>query len=1370
MAKIKIKAVPKMQTGGYAPLTSQERDAWERMQSAAYEQGFLGSEHNRQPGVDFMRQYGVDPNRLSAYQADLLEQRNVAPWGRPGAYMAKGPETTFSNVDAFYGPKTARERYGQYSIKEGNKPAVNFGTDWKAATAYSNQLEAARQAEYKDYGKPEANINYQAPEAPVTTPAPRATGLAATGFPTREEAITKYKARKASGQELPSNYFTGKGNADYSIDSLRRTGKGSDEFAYGGSTKKIRISGVPTMATGGYANKDASHGYGNQQLGQSYALNRFWNTPAGYPFTTSKVNPYGKVGNTLPEAKDGGDINAEKQEMVLGDFDQDGQQELMNVDGPPHTQGGKDVNVPSNSFVFSDTKDLKIKDPQILAMFGMAPKRGGYTPAQIAKKYDLNKFKKILDDPNADDASKKTAQLMNDNYLSKLNRLASVQESMKGAMGMEHHDPQRGQVPAEEAPVQEVGNMDQGGTEMMQPEEMMMEYGGAPKYQTAGIFNSKYTNFLNSAKQDLQKLYPGKSVNIVETSTYRHPSTQAGLVKKGASTTDVSLHAVNAAKDFQILVNGKPVNDPELYHDVLWKNAERNGLYHLDPKGFGAKDLGHIGVIEEDGKSTYGRLIDAYPQIKNTKEFNALFEHVKNRVGSGNPTPKELLVYNQLQGQRYEPELWYKPMYPATENATSPLQETVTKSKVSRPVNLPIKKGILTAREVPVPPVLQTDTDNENSNVNINDWVMSEYKGQIQRPTMQYAGLYPTTLQSLGTVPNWQEAIPVSQWTPNTNANQQVAKTVPSPYKMQPSVAKQQQNPELPYNEFLDIVGRNPNLDRLPITGPSSPYSLEEYPVPWAGTNYQMQGQEVLPLRPLSVSPQTSAATAVNVPPMTPFVSTDTEALVTNENKKKNRTAKQRTGIFANPNLYGDVMNLAQMAQLRKFVPYEPVPQAVIPETVFMDPTRAIAAQQEMARNAMEMAGQSANARAARATGLAYQGEAGKQAADTIAQYANQNVAIANQANAQAAQITNQLMAMEANRMAELNKGNFLAARDYQREMGRLQAEWADRKQKQHDTAVKTAWLNKTSPYFNIDPYTQMPVFKPGDAEARYWKDIKGGSDGNFPDMISKLMSEKGWSFEQALAALTKGTGTVKTQHTDPVTGDKTTSTGTAAGKYGGMMRYGGSHMAMPEMAPYYQIGGNFIPLAGGPDVSFNAVDNTAYTMPVQSTEPLEIETEQSPLKGLSSKKASRRDIATITNNPGNMIYSPKFGKLFGAVDSGIKQRDGKGHFAMFPDLNTGFKAYQTQLFGEVDGVMKSNYYKKDTTVNQALKTWSNNGYDGSIYPEVKNKKLSELTMAERNELAKRQIKHESGDMYKLLRERGVFKKYGGSALQKFIR
>jgi hypothetical protein len=255
MAKIRIKAVPKMQTGGYAPLTPQERDAWERMQSAAYQQGFLGSKSDRQPGIDFMRQHGLDPNRLSAYQADLLEQRNVAPWGRPNTYMAKGPKTSFSNIDAFYGPETARERYGQYSVKQGNKPAVNFGTDWKAATAYSDQLEAARQKEWENYGKTETNINYQAPEAVVTAPASRPTGLAATGFPTPEEAVAKYKANKAAGNVDNSPEMK------YSID----TGD-ADYMAYGGATKKIRITGTP-MAK-----------YGGQQAGHGYALDRFWSS------------------------------------------------------------------------------------------------------------------------------------------------------------------------------------------------------------------------------------------------------------------------------------------------------------------------------------------------------------------------------------------------------------------------------------------------------------------------------------------------------------------------------------------------------------------------------------------------------------------------------------------------------------------------------------------------------------------------------------------------------------------------------------------------------------------------------------------------------------------------------------------------------------------------------------------------------------------------------------------------------------------------------------------------------------------------------------------------------------------------------------
>jgi hypothetical protein len=1325
MPKIRIKTVPAMQSGGYNPMTPQQRDAWNRQQVAARQQGFIGNQHSREPGNQFMQSQGMDPNQLGAYQADLLEQRNTSPWGkRAGAYMTPGAERDFSPADSHYGKDTAREMYLNYNVQ--GKP---FGTDWKAATAYSGQLEAARQNEWQNFGKPQANINYRGAdaiypenriaEAPTT---PKPTGLAATGFPTREEAISKYQTRKASGQELPSNYFL-KGNPDYSIDTLRRTGKGSDEYAYGGNvTKRIRITGLPTMAEGGYANTGASRGYGNQQAGQGYALNRFWNSPAGYPGSTSQVNPYGKVGNTLPEAKDGGDINAEKQEMVLGDFDQDGQQELMNVNGKPHTEGGKNVNVPSNSFVFSDTKDLKIKDPQILAMFGMAPKRGGYTPAFIAKKYDLNKLKKILDDPNADEMSKKTAQLMYDNYLAKLNKLAGVQEQMKAEMGMEHHDPERGQVPAQEPPVEIAGNMDQGGAEMMQPEEemMMVKYGGAPFYQKGGTSNSL-----------MNKVLSGKAT-VAEIEEYNQK--------------------YNAQADEQLGTN--------YISNINPSDARGSGIGYTDAFNFlippTTSEMPHFTVPYNE------------PAFRTAPGRRNVFS--KAAAAMANPfTAASYLINNQPLPDYFEND---KNIYDNAVDASYPLA---------------LGAGARALGKMPVVFGKALSAYNAANNINKLSPSSQAIANNVQVPQNRTNNVS----SPVASMPYAQRpALPqLPSSANNQNANQQVAKNVPAPYKQQAKKYKSSG-----YNHLPDYAPWDPRVgeqQRYPANAPQTTLDYQKWAnvrgaklkedsmmgiktIDWENPEMQIDPLDVIGNGYQSNSdivPQT--ALERTVPTMAELTTGIPEKEDDKKKKTKDRTSdsdKQRRGIFMNPNLYGDAMNLAQMLQLQKFMPYSPVPQALIPETVFVDPTRAIAAQQEAARNAMEMNNQSANSRAARANNLAGQGIAGTQAADIIGQYGNQNVTIANAANVQAAQITNQLMAMEANRLEELNKGNFLAARDYQREMGRLQAEWADRKQKQHDTAVKRAWLNKTSPYFNIG-MNEMPEFKPGNAEANYWKEIKGGNSTgtSISDLRASYIASGGkpdMADEYADDMYRKLQGINDRKTIKEKVGNQVIS---QSGKYGGMMRYGGSHMAMPQMAPQYQIGGGYIPLSAGPDIPMPAMDNTAYMMPPQSSQPMQANSEENPLSGLPTKKASRRDIATMTNNPGNMIYTPKFGKMFGAVDSGIKQRDGKGHFAMFPDLTTGLKAYQTQLFGEVDGVMKSNYYKKDTTVDQALKTWSNKGYNGDIYPEIKNKKLGELTMAERNELAKRQIKHESGDMYKLLRERGVFK-YGGSALQKFMR
>lgn len=216
-------------------------------------------------------------------------------------------------------------------------------------------------------------------------------------------------------------------NANYSVDSVRK---------FGGSTRKVRITQTPEMAYGGRTS--------SKVVDQNNFDSR-WNpgTYQGQIGVNPDPDPYARTGNTLPEAHpDDANVNAEKQEQILGNFTPDGLPSLMNVDGPPHTQGGKDINVPDGAFIFSDTKSLKIKDPEVLKQFGQTK---AMTPAGIAKNYQLQKFTKVLADPKSDPVSKKTAELMVGNYTDKLNQLAGVQEGIKQRLGLDNDS--KNQVP-----------------------------------------------------------------------------------------------------------------------------------------------------------------------------------------------------------------------------------------------------------------------------------------------------------------------------------------------------------------------------------------------------------------------------------------------------------------------------------------------------------------------------------------------------------------------------------------------------------------------------------------------------------------------------------------------------------------------------------------------------------------------------------------------------------------------------------------------------------------------------------------------------------------------------------------------------------
>jgi hypothetical protein len=152
-----------------------------------------------------------------------------------------------------------------------------------------------------------------------------------------------------------------------------------------------------------------------------------------WPIMAGKMSePATDVNKTLkPVPRNLANLEAEKDEIAMIP-DKGGIPSTFVIGGKRHHSGGTPLFLPTDSFIFSDTAKMRIKDPVILAQFGMPYRKSGYTPAEIAKKYDINKYKKILADPDTDRLQRETAELMIANNNLKLAKLAIYQESMKG--------------------------------------------------------------------------------------------------------------------------------------------------------------------------------------------------------------------------------------------------------------------------------------------------------------------------------------------------------------------------------------------------------------------------------------------------------------------------------------------------------------------------------------------------------------------------------------------------------------------------------------------------------------------------------------------------------------------------------------------------------------------------------------------------------------------------------------------------------------------------------------------------------------------------------------------------------------------------
>lgn len=204
-------------------------------------------------------------------------------------------------------------------------------------------------------------------------------------------------------------------------------------------------------------------------------------------------------------------LEAEGGETVIGNIDGSKIPSFFNIEGPRHTNGGVPLNLPDDSFIFSDTKSMMITDPVLLKMFNMPTKKGGYTPAEMSKKFDINKYREILQDRNSDKIDINTAELMIKNYVIKLGALALAQESKKGfpqgipklsepymeSNGITEEDlipkkenlkgqqqSKNNNMPQEEEVEEEEVTMPDGQP-TAQPQEEMMRYGGMRRLRRA---------------------------------------------------------------------------------------------------------------------------------------------------------------------------------------------------------------------------------------------------------------------------------------------------------------------------------------------------------------------------------------------------------------------------------------------------------------------------------------------------------------------------------------------------------------------------------------------------------------------------------------------------------------------------------------------------------------------------------------------------------------------------------------------------------------------------------------------------------------------------------------------------------------------
>lgn len=397
-------------------------------------------------------------------------------------------------------------------------------------------------------------------------------------------------------------------------------------------------------------------------------------------------------------------LEAEGGETVLT-FDPAGYPLFYEIKGPRHSNNGVPLNLPDDSFIFSDTRSMRVNDQEILDMFGLSKKKGGYTPADISKKYlELNKYREKLQSADSDKIAKASAERMIKNMLVKLGALAIAQESKKGfpqgipsvakpymdAYGIAEEDLVPQQLEAEQSPMEagmeEVTPTQAEEQDMMMSPEMMDQ---APMAMYGTIMGGYNMPFEYAYGGDLPKAVTGAAADRGKTKEELEAELRAGKanVQKTKTLPDgtIEITREDGSKVYAKGTAGETIYAEDPQRQKVTKKATNAAAYEkgicerIKREGLTAQQAAKAGWIDESRIADFSGCENLKKSETDVSEFYELDEEptveTQQQCECEDPTTGEMIYsepdadgncppcsgYEKVETEGIQPEQFQQP-------------------------------------------------------------------------------------------------------------------------------------------------------------------------------------------------------------------------------------------------------------------------------------------------------------------------------------------------------------------------------------------------------------------------------------------------------------------------------------------------------------------------------------------------------------------------------------------------------------------------------------------------------------------------------------------------------------------------------------